>query len=500
MGYSRTQIAVLLSQTGVLSFSFECIFPFVNQFLVEIGVVDDPADVGFYSGIVESTFSITSLLAVFPLAWAADRYGRKPVIVLGALGVFISLTMFGLSKTYGTLILSRIIGGVVGGSMTAIRVMASELADKDTETYIFNGIVMAYRIGQIIGQPVGGILAHPEIGFPSLFGGPFWREYPYALPCFVGAGYALVLAIMGAIVLRETLPSRRATPELPKITEAGEATPLLAEREVNAPGTAVGDGVSITQESASPSIRSVLTYPLFSLLLSNIFMVLLNEIFFALYPLFAYTAIELGGLGLNSAQIGQHMSFRALLHLLALVPCAAAQRKWGKLSVYRFSLSVWIPTLFCFPLLNWMARRGLEGSPQWYAMLFLLWSIWSITGWTWSAIFLLASEHSPSAEAVSIVQGLVSSSIIAPQAVAPALGTSAFTLSIKHPEILNGNAFWVASLALGKLPISWTYSSLKADARILVAIVVFVHSLTLQESKYDWRAHVEQDNRETPEA
>jgi MFS family permease len=321
---------------------------------------------------------------VFPLAWASDRYGRKPVIVLGALGVSISLAMFGLSTTYAMMILSRIIGGVVGGSSTAVRVMASELADKDSETYIFNWIVMAYRIGQIIGQPVGGILAHPEVGFPKLFGGEFWRAYPYALPCFVGAGYAFVVAILGSIVLRETLPSRRVALEAPKRNEAGEMTPLLSSNTgETASAIVMAEGASSSPKSASPSIRSVLTYPLFSLLLSNVFMVLLTEIFFALYPLFAYTSIELGGLGLNAAQIGQHMSFRALLHLLALIPCAAAQRKWGKLFVYRFSLSAWIPTLFFFPLLNWMARRGLEGSVQWYAILFLLWTIWSITGWTW---------------------------------------------------------------------------------------------------------------------
>ncbi|PVF98388.1 MFS general substrate transporter [Serendipita vermifera] len=478
MGYSRSQVAVLLGQICVLSFSFECIFPFVNQFLVEIGVVDDPADVGFYSGIVESTFSVTSLLAVFPLAWASDHYGRKPVIILGALGVSLSLIMFGLSTTYAMMIVSRVIGGAVGGSTTAVRVMASELSDRESETYIVNWISMAYRIGQIIGQPVGGVLAHPEKMFPKVFGGSFWRAYPYALPCFVGAGYAFLIAVLGSLILRETLPSRRASPPKPSRTPSLEETePLLPHVEGTESRTTLQGSAPLSDKPVRPSIRSVLTFQLFSLLLSNAFMVLLSEGFFALYPLFAYTSIELGGLGLNSAQIGEHMSIRALIHLIVLIPCSAAVRKWGRLNVYRISLSAWLPTLICFPMLNWLARNGLEDTSLWYAMLLLLWSVWSVTGWSWAASFLLISDHSPNAESLSTVQGLFSSSIIAPQAIAPALATSTFTLAIKNPQILNGNAFWVASVVL--------------------CMAVFAHSFTLRESVFDWRAQSQVNRDDT---
>lgn len=41
------------------------IFPFVNQMIEVLGVVDDPKQVGFYAGLVESIFAFAQLLTVF---------------------------------------------------------------------------------------------------------------------------------------------------------------------------------------------------------------------------------------------------------------------------------------------------------------------------------------------------------------------------------------------------------------------------------------------------
>ena len=62
---------------------------------------------------------------------------------------------------------------------------------------------VSYRTGQIVGQPIGGFLAHPERHWPELFAGKFWAKYPFSLPCFFGAGYALCVIAYASIVLKE---------------------------------------------------------------------------------------------------------------------------------------------------------------------------------------------------------------------------------------------------------------------------------------------------------
>ena len=61
---------------------------------------------------------------------------------------------------------------------------------------------IAYRTGQIVGLPLGGLLAHPARNF-TLFQTPFWYEYPFALPCFVASVFAACFVIMGYFALPE---------------------------------------------------------------------------------------------------------------------------------------------------------------------------------------------------------------------------------------------------------------------------------------------------------
>lgn len=55
-------LIVLQMLTAVQPLAFELVFPFVNQMILEIGVVDDPTQVGFYSGLIESIFAIMSFI------------------------------------------------------------------------------------------------------------------------------------------------------------------------------------------------------------------------------------------------------------------------------------------------------------------------------------------------------------------------------------------------------------------------------------------------------
>ena len=61
---------------------------------------------------------------------------------------------------------------------------------------------IAYRIGQIVALPLGGLLAHPARHF-TLFQTPFWYEYPFALPCFVASISTGCYFIMGYFALPE---------------------------------------------------------------------------------------------------------------------------------------------------------------------------------------------------------------------------------------------------------------------------------------------------------
>jgi MFS family permease len=56
------------------------------------------------------------MLTMFLWGKAADRYGRKPVLVVSNLAVAIFTTLFGTSRTIWQLILFRVLAGCFSGA------------------------------------------------------------------------------------------------------------------------------------------------------------------------------------------------------------------------------------------------------------------------------------------------------------------------------------------------------------------------------------------------
>ena len=128
----KTQIFLLCYARVIEPIAFFSIFPFINQMIWEIGDIDE-ADVGFYSGLIvrslpnfislqsdsvqESLFSLTQMLLMILWGRAADRLGRKPVLVCSLAGISISTALFGLSKTVWQMILFRCLAGVFAGTV-----------------------------------------------------------------------------------------------------------------------------------------------------------------------------------------------------------------------------------------------------------------------------------------------------------------------------------------------------------------------------------------------
>lgn len=50
---------------------------------------------------------------------------------------------------------------------------------------------------------MGGVLSRPSDRFPTVFGGTFWKEYPYFLPCGVAAAFSALSCVATAILLKE---------------------------------------------------------------------------------------------------------------------------------------------------------------------------------------------------------------------------------------------------------------------------------------------------------
>ncbi|EXJ65364.1 hypothetical protein A1O7_01705 [Cladophialophora yegresii CBS 114405] len=199
----KDQILYLCFARFVEPVAFFCIFPFVNQMIWETGEVGE-TDVGFYSGLIESLFSLTQMCLMILWGKAADHFGRKPVLVSSLAGVAVATATFGLSRTIWQMIVFRCFAGIFAGTVLTIRTMITENSTPQTQARAFSFFAFTGNLGIFLGPAIGGALSKPATVYPSVFGKiKFFRDYPYALPTFVTGSIGAIAAITSAFGLKE---------------------------------------------------------------------------------------------------------------------------------------------------------------------------------------------------------------------------------------------------------------------------------------------------------
>ncbi|ORX92789.1 major facilitator superfamily domain-containing protein [Clohesyomyces aquaticus] len=168
----------------------------------------DETNASFYSGLLVSAYAVAEAMTAMIWGAISDRYGRKPVVLIGLGGVALSSLIFGLAKHYWVALLARFVGGALNGNVAVMQNMVAEMVknpDHEPRAYAVQPFV--WTLGGIIGSAMGGFLAQPAHFYPTLFSqdGIFGR-FPYLLPNLVAMVGIIMAIIQGIIFLEETNP------------------------------------------------------------------------------------------------------------------------------------------------------------------------------------------------------------------------------------------------------------------------------------------------------
>ncbi|KAI3725781.1 hypothetical protein L1987_65574 [Smallanthus sonchifolius] len=103
------------------------LFPFLYFMIRDFNIAEKEEDISYYAGFVGSAYMIGRALTSIFWGVVADRYGRKPVIILGTSTVVIFNTLFGFSVNYWMAIVTRFLLGFLNGLLGPIVAYACEL-------------------------------------------------------------------------------------------------------------------------------------------------------------------------------------------------------------------------------------------------------------------------------------------------------------------------------------------------------------------------------------
>ncbi len=134
------------------------IAPIMPLYIKQLGV-DDPASIAQLSGIA---FGITFIIsAIFSPIWgqAADKFGRKPMLLRASLGMAIVVGCMGFVHHVYGLIGLRMLQGTITGYSTACTTLIATQTDKEHAGYALGTLSTANIAGSLIGPTIGGFVA-----------------------------------------------------------------------------------------------------------------------------------------------------------------------------------------------------------------------------------------------------------------------------------------------------------------------------------------------------
>lgn len=79
--------------------------------------VGDKNDASFYAGILISAFALAESCTGMFWGGLSDRYGRKPIVMLGCASTVLSLLIVGFSQSFTVALMGRVIGGALNGNI-----------------------------------------------------------------------------------------------------------------------------------------------------------------------------------------------------------------------------------------------------------------------------------------------------------------------------------------------------------------------------------------------
>lgn len=167
----------------------------------------------------------------------SDRFGRRPVILASNIGLGLDYILMALAPSLVWLFVGRVISGMTAASFSVANAYIADVTPPELRAARYGMIGAAFGAGFIIGPALGGLLGSDD---PRL---PFW----------VAAGFSLVNAAYGVLVLPESLPlSKRAPFSWRRANPLGSLTLLRSHRELF--GLASASFLNSLAHAALPSV------------------------------------------------------------------------------------------------------------------------------------------------------------------------------------------------------------------------------------------------------
>jgi len=258
----RTRLAILFLTVFVDLVGFGIILPLLPLYADRFGAS------GTMIGVLVLSYSAAQLFMAPVWGKLSDRFGRRPILIIGLIGSAISYLVFAFAGSILALLLSRVMAGVGGANVPVAQAYIADITPPERRAGGMGLIGAAFGLGFIFGPAIGGILAPISPAAPGL----------------AAAGLCAVNALLAIFFLPESL-SREEREARRAVAGAG------ALRAGRAPAPVSGIG---PVPLPAASLRVVVRSPDFATILILTF--LFTAAFSTMHPVFPLFAAQRFGM------------------------------------------------------------------------------------------------------------------------------------------------------------------------------------------------------------
>lgn len=169
------------------------IIPIIPDLILDLTgkSVSDAAVIG---GLLISTYAIFQFFFSPVLGEISDRYGRKPLLLLGLFGLGLDYLICAFAPTIGWLFVGRSLAGFFGASHTVAMAYVADISTKENKAKNYGIIGAAFGLGFVLGPAIGGVIG---------------EEWGTKAPFLVAACFSFLNFIFGLFFVSESLPLER---------------------------------------------------------------------------------------------------------------------------------------------------------------------------------------------------------------------------------------------------------------------------------------------------